>query len=336
MHARNKDNTVSNPLAPEDITGHLELIGDELTAVKQCICSQLVSSDDSINAMLDHVGSRSGKMLRPAFFLFVAKICGQITETHIKIAAVVELLHAATLLHDDVLDEAQSRRKTSTANHLWGNEAAVLLGDFLLGKVFVMCSEIEPREVSQVLSNTAVQICQGELSQNIQRNNFDLSEEQYFEIVRDKTAALFGTCCYLGSLVSGGDRKRHEAFRRFGLNIGMAFQITDDLLDIIGDEADVGKTLGTDIAHNKMTLPIIHMLNATDPDDRNDLITKLSEKMEPQQLRQMLDNTDSLDYTRTTAEGFCTEAIELLEQMYKSREADILARITKSVAGRYI
>lgn len=336
MHARNEDNTLSAPPAAGNIAGHLESIKDELTAVKQYIRSQLIVSDDSINEMLDHIGSRSGKMLRPAFFLFVAKSCGQITEMHIKIAAVVELLHAATLLHDDVLDEAQSRRKTSTANHLWGNEAAVLLGDFLLGKVFVLCSEIEPHEVAQVLSNTAVQICHGELLQNIQRRNFDLGEDKYFEIVRDKTAALFGTCCYLGSLVSGGDQKRHEAFRQFGLKIGMAFQITDDLLDIVGDEANVGKTLGTDIEHHKMTLPVIHMLNATDTADRDGLIAILSENIQPQQLRQMLDKTDSLDYTRATAKGFCDDAIDLLKQINKSPQAEILAQITKSVADRYI
>lgn len=335
MHAPNQDNTLTKPAAG-DIAGHLQSIKDELAAVKKCISGQMVSSDDTINEMLEHVGSRSGKMLRPAFFLFIAKSCGRITQTHIKIAAVVELLHAATLLHDDVLDEAQSRRKTSTANRLWGNEAAVLLGDFLLGKVFVLCSEIEPHEVAQVLSNTAVQICHGELLQNIQRNNFELSEDKYYEIVRDKTAALFGACCYLGSLVSGGDQNRHQAYRQFGLNIGMAFQITDDLLDIVGDEADVGKTLGTDIAHNKMTLPIIHMLNATHAKDRDDLIAILSGNVKPRQLRQMLDKTDSLEYTKTTAKKFCNDAIDLLKQMDKSPQTEILAHIAKSVADRYI
>ena len=314
---------------------YLQSVADDLAAVRVCISAQLVTGDDSIDAMLREIGLRNGKMLRPAMVLLVAKSCANITETHIRIAAIVELLHAATLLHDDVLDEAQSRRKASTANRLWGNESAVLLGDFLLGKVFVMCSHLEQRGIAQVLSDTAVEICRGELSQNIQRRNFELTQDRYCEIIRDKTAALFSACCYVSSVAAGGEEQRHQRFREFGLKVGMAFQITDDLLDIVGDEASVGKTLGTDLATEKITLPIIHLLSTVDEGQRPSLIKKLTGKIERAELRDMLEATGSLDYTRAVAQRYCDEAVALIETMEDLSDKDGLPAIARSMAARY-
>jgi len=310
-------------------------VADGLAAVRCCISAQLVTGDDSIDAMLRQIGLRNGKMLRPAMVLLVAKSCGNITETHIRIAAIVELLHTATLLHDDVLDEAQSRRKAFTANRLWGNESAVLLGDFLLGEVFVMCNRLERRDIAQVLSDTAVEICRGELSQNIQRRNFGLTQGRYYEIIKDKTAALFSACCYVSSVAAGDNEQRHVRFREFGLKVGMAFQITDDLLDVIGDEASVGKTLGTDLATKKITLPIIHMLSTAGEGRRLLLTEKLTAKIERTELRDMLEATGSLDYTRAVAQRYCDEAVALLEAMEGLRDKDGLLTIARSMAARY-
>ena len=314
---------------------YLQSVADDLAAVRVCISAQLVTGDDSIDAMLREIGLRNGKMLRPAMVLLVAKSCANITETHIRIAAIVELLHAATLLHDDVLDEAQSRRKASTANRLWGNESAVLLGDFLLGKVFVMCSHLEQRGIAQVLSDTAVEICRGELSQNIQRRNFELTQDRYCEIIRDKTAALFSACCYVSSVAAGGEEQRSMRLREFGLKVGMAFQITDDLLDVVGDEASVGKTLGTDLATEKITLPIIHLLSTVDEGQRLSLIKKLTGKVERAELRDMLEATGSLDYTRAVAQRYCDEAVALIETMEDLSDKDGLPAIARSMAARY-
>ncbi len=314
---------------------YLQSVADDLVAVRGCISAQLVTGDDSIDAMLMQIGLRNGKMLRPAMVLLVAKSCGNITEHHIRIAAIVELLHAATLLHDDVLDEAQSRRRASTANHLWGNESAVLLGDFLLGKVFVMCSRLNRRDVARVISDTAVEICHGELSQNVQRRNFELTQNRYYEIIQDKTAALFSACCYVSSLAAGDEEQRNLRFGEFGLKLGMAFQITDDLLDIVGDEASVGKTLGTDLATEKITLPIIHMLSTVDEGRRLSLIKKLTAKIERTELRDMLEATGSLDYTRAAAQRYCDEAVALLETMEGLSDKDGLLTIARSMAVRY-
>jgi len=317
------------------LADYLRPVADELAAVRRCISAQLVTGDESIDAMLRHIGLRNGKMLRPAMVLLVAKNCAAITETHITIATIVELLHAATLLHDDVLDEAQSRRKAFTANHLWGNESAVLLGDFLLAKVFVMCSNLERRDIARVLSETAVDICRGELSQNIQRRNFDLTEQRYYDIIKNKTAALFSACCRVSSLAAGDEQQRSLYLGQFGLNVGMAFQITDDLLDIVGDEASVGKTLGTDLATEKITLPIIHLLSTVDGERRLSLIKKLTGKLERTELRDMLEHAGSLDYTRAAAQRYCDEALALLDDLEGlGRESDLSA-IVRSMAARY-
>lgn len=334
MSARKEDMTTQTADRGR-LEDHLQSITDELVAVRCCISAQLVAGDDSIDAMLEHVGSRGGKMLRPAMVLLVAKSCGNITELHIRIAAIVELLHTATLLHDDVLDEAESRRKAFTANRLWGNESAVLLGDFLLGKVFVMCSRLERADIARVVSNTAVEICRGELSQNIQRRNFELTQSRYYEIIKDKTAALFSACCYVSSLAAGGEEHRHLRFGEFGLKVGMAFQITDDLVDVVGDEASVGKTLGTDLATEKITLPIIHMLSTVDEGRRVSLVNRLTAKIGRTELHDMLEQAGSLDYTRGAAQRYCDEAIALLERMEGLRDEDGLPAIARSMAARY-
>ncbi|RKY07377.1 MAG: hypothetical protein DRP66_06855 [Planctomycetota bacterium] len=331
MPAHKEDKTTQTA----DRADYLRSVADELVAVRRRISAQLITGDDSIDAMLRQIGLRNGKMLRPALVLLVAKSCGNTTETHIRIAAIVELLHAATLLHDDVLDEAQSRRRASTANCLWGNESAVLLGDFLLGKVFVMCSRLERRDIARVLSDTAVDICRGELSQNIQRRNFDLTQSRYCEIIKDKTAALFSACCYVSSLAAGDEEHRNLRLREFGLKVGMAFQITDDLLDIVGDEASVGKTLGTDLATKKITLPVIHMLSTVDDGRRLSLIKKLTGKLERTELREMLEQSGSLDYTRAAAQRYCAEAVALLETMEGFSDKDGLPAIARSIAARH-
>ena len=335
MPVPDKNNVTAQRGLTESLNDHLRIIADDLAEVRLRIDSLLVSPEGAISEMLRHVSSRSGKMLRPAMVLLVGDACGEINDKHIEIATVVELLHAATLLHDDVLDEAQARRKASTANCLWGNEAAVLLGDFLLGKVFLTCSRMEPRQVAQVLSETALEICSGELMQNIQRQNFELTESAYFEIVKAKTAILFGICGYLGSLASGGDERQNELFREFGIKVGMAFQITDDLLDITGNEEKVGKTLGTDLAGCKMTLPVIRMLGQIPSHLRPEAIRNLTGTIDPQRLRRLLTDSDTIEYTQSVAGRFCEEAVETLHTLDNSVNTDRLIDIAKSVAVRY-
>jgi octaprenyl-diphosphate synthase len=310
-------------------------VADELAAVRRCMSEQLVTSDDALDGMLGYVGARAGKMLRPAMLLLTGAACANLSDTHVRAAAVVELIHAATLLHDDVLDEAESRRSTRTANRLWGNASAVLLGDFLLSKVFVMSTTLQPPQVGQLLSRATVDICRGELRQNIECRNWYLNEQTYYEIVRDKTAALFAAACYLGSFIAGGPETRHERFREYGLNVGMAFQITDDLLDIVGDEARVGKTLGTDLAHGKVTMPLIHLLASYDKSRRLALIARLSDPLaDPRALIDMFRDAGSIEYTWSVARRFGREAADALAAIETPNPTGPLAAIANNIASR--
>ncbi len=189
----------------------------------------------------------------------------------IRIAAIVELIHNATLLHDDVIDGGQKRRGLPTVNSLWGNESAVLLGDFLLGKAFRICADLGP-EITNIIAGTAVRVCEGELRQVTERQNWQLSESEYIDIITEKSAALFSSCCLLGGLLAGAGETQARSLACFGLNAGIAFQITDDLLDIIGDESKTGKTLGSDIDKNKLTLAVIHLLRALDEREKSAVI----------------------------------------------------------------
>ncbi len=310
-------------------------VAGELSAVRRCISAQLTAGDSAVDEMLTYVGARTGKMLRPAMLLLAGASCGEIGDSHVRAAAMVELIHAATLLHDDVLDEADSRRSVRTANRLWGNASAVLLGDYVLSKVFVMSTHLEPRQAGELLSRTAVEICRGELRQNVERGNWRLGEEAYYAIVREKTASLFSTASRLGSLISGGCERRHEQFAEYGLKVGMAFQITDDLLDIVGEESRVGKTLGTDLMSKKLTLPLIHMLGRLDEVEREVVISRLAgAQADGRMLAEMLHESGSIEYTRSVAERFCQEAVEIVESIETVNSRAALAGIAANICGR--
>jgi octaprenyl-diphosphate synthase len=321
-------------VADTNLSSFFNIIAGELDHVKKRISEQLVSSSESVNALLEHINGRGGKMLRPALVLLAGKSCGHTTQKHIDIAAIVELIHAATLLHDDVIDEASHRRNTATVNTLWGNESAVLLGDFLLSKVFAMSASLQSPVITQVLSDTAVRMCHGELMQNTQRNNWQLTQAEYLDIVKDKTASLFSTCCYLGAMAAGGGQDQLCALSEYGLNLGTAFQITDDLLDITGDEGREGKTLGTDFAQCKPTLPIIHLLTTAGSGDKSDLIEKLSGGDNPKQLAKMLENAGSTEFARNMAEHLCKKATESLGVLGAGSAKDSLAEIADFVSRR--
>lgn len=273
-------------------------------------------------------------MMRSGLLLLSGKACGGIKEEHIEVGAIVELVHTATLLHDDVLDGATSRRGAETANTLWGNECAVLLGDFLLSRAFVVGLRLAEPRVGQVISETAVQICRGELRQNVERRNWDLSRQGYYEIIRDKTAALFGSCCYLGGLVSGADESQQECLGEFGLNVGMAFQLTDDLLDIISDQSITGKTPGKDFLQGKLTLPVIHYLGGAGQEDRDAFIKRISNQLVRGELVEVLEGSGGLDYTRSEAKRFIDKAILCLKDMEDGEAKEALIKTAGFVASR--
>lgn len=235
-----------------------------LAEVGKAFERQLASDLPPVNTLCRHVERYRGKMLRPTMVFLCGQAFGPVGERHVIVAATCEMIHMATLVHDDVLDEAEVRRKGHTVNHLRGNEVAVMLGDYLISNAFHLCSRAGDPALNLRLGEVTNTLCEGELVQLSHREDLSLDERTYFEIVRRKTAVLIGACCELGAQLSGAPADAVAALRRFGEGIGVAFQIQDDLLDLEGRQDVVGKSLGRDLEKGKLTLPvIIHLAQAS-------------------------------------------------------------------------
>lgn len=235
-----------------------------LAEVGRAFERQLASDLPPVNTLCRHVERYRGKMLRPTMVFLCGQAFGPVGERHVIVAATCEMIHMATLVHDDVLDEAAVRRKGHTVNHLRGNEVAVMLGDYLISNAFHLCSRAGDPALNLRLGEVTNTLCEGELVQLSHREDLSLDERTYFEIVRRKTAVLIGACCELGARLSGAPEESVAALRRFGEGLGIAFQVQDDLLDLGGREEVVGKSLGRDLEKGKLTLPvIIHLARGT-------------------------------------------------------------------------
>lgn len=278
------NNHVMSALAShfQEHTAVLASVDRGLTRVAQVFDSQLQSRLDPVRRLVGHVEQYRGKMLRPMLTL----VCGMaaspegesgLSREHDISAAVIEMVHMATLVHDDVLDEASLRRKSPTISSLYGNEPAVILGDFLIASAYHLCSTLKTTGPSRAVGRAAVVTASGELLQLHHRGDFALTEAVYFEIIRGKTAELIATACELGASASGADPAVVLALREYGLEIGAAFQIQDDILDLAGDETTVGKTLGQDLAKGKITLPVIRHLASLTPAEHAVSISLLRE-----------------------------------------------------------
>jgi octaprenyl-diphosphate synthase len=321
---------------PRSSIPSFRLIQDRLDQVRELIYQQLTAPPkaQAIKELLDYMNSHSGKMIRPGLVLLSAEAVGKITDKHIRIAAIVEMIHNATLLHDDVIDQGQQRRGLATINHLWGNEAAVLLGDFLLSQVFKMCTDLEP-EIISIIASTAARTCEGELRQIVERQNWQLSEPDYIEIITEKTAVFLSSCCRLGALLTQASKAQVESLAYFGLYSGIAFQIADDLLDITGDENKTGKTSGRDASRNKLTLAVIHLLRAVGSSEKKTLYDKLNAVGKNKDaLTEMLRSHGSLEYAHNRAQEYAAQAIQALADLPESDAKRDLIETARFMANR--
>ncbi len=311
-------------------------IADDLTESQRILSDELISDQAFISDLCRHVGQFHGKMLRPALLLLTGRACGEVREEHHVLGAVVELVHLATLVHDDVLDEADIRRRAATVNRLWGNGRAVLMGDFLYSHAFHLCSSLGSTLASRLIGQTAVTVCEGEMMQVANRGNYELSEPEYIDIISRKTAALVETCCHLGGHFAGADDATLRAMRTFGSCLGVAFQIVDDLLDLTGDESEVGKSLGRDVGAGELTLPLIHYLHHA-PADRKARLLSILHASDPQRYREvaaLLRNSDSLAYAQAVAAEQIETARAALAELPPSAARDSLGAMADFVAAR--
>ncbi len=239
----------------------LALIGEDLKNVELQFKKDLQSDVPLIRKVGEYVLASGGKRIRPALLLLASRLCGYQGDRHVPLASVVEFIHTATLLHDDVVDNANLRRGLASANTLWGNEASVLVGDFLFSKSFSLMVADGDLNVLRVLSAATTIIAEGEVLQLISTSDMDLTEERYIEVVKCKTAILLSAACQAGAILGGASPDREEALRDFGMSLGIAFQLMDDTLDYVASEKQFGKSIGHDLEEGKITLPLIHTLS---------------------------------------------------------------------------
>ena len=244
------------------------LLAEDLLAVNRVILERMASRVELIPQLAGHLIASGGKRLRPMLTLASARLCGYQGQRHIPLAACVEFIHTATLLHDDVIDESNLRRGTATANVVWGNKASVLVGDFLFSRAFQVMVEDGSLEVLRILSSASAIIAEGEVLQLVTQNDTTTSEDAYLEVISAKTAALFAAACRVGAVVADRPRAEMEALESYGRNLGIAFQLVDDALDYSARQAVLGKTVGDDFREGKITLPVLLAYRRGDEDER--------------------------------------------------------------------
>ncbi len=318
-----------------------------LSDVSDEIERALASQVPSVAALCQHVERFRGKMLRPILVLTAGAATGSSTDSPaagdlLRLAAVVEMVHMATLVHDDVLDETVIRRRAQTINDRAGNESAVLLGDYLIAASFRLCASLPDPEPSRLIGKVSMELCEGELLQLQNRDNLSIDEATYFEILEGKTAALVGACTRLGARAGGASEGVQDALDRFGRCIGSAFQVQDDLLDLLGTEEVVGKTLGRDLKKGKLTLPLIHHLASVTPSERGNSLEMLEASSERfgggvaigAPVLEALRRTGSLEFARTTAEGLVERAKRSLDVLDESPAKSVLTLLADAVLTR--
>ena len=316
----------------------LSLIGDELKQVELQFKKDLASDVPLIRKVGEYVLSSGGKRIRPALLLLSAKLCDYQGDRHVPLASVIEFIHTATLLHDDVVDNANLRRGIASANTLWGNEASVLVGDFLFSKSFSLMVADGDLNVLRVLSGATTMIAEGEVLQLVCTSDLSLTEERYIEVVKCKTAVLISAACQAGAILGGVSPQREQALSDFGMDLGIAFQLMDDVLDYAANQAEFGKSIGHDLEEGKITLPLIHTLQLCTSDER-DRIGEIvnADTLEDDDFRFVFDAVHrygGIEFTVNRAKEYVSRAKESLDLFNDSPIKPALLRLGDYVVTR--
>jgi octaprenyl-diphosphate synthase len=313
-----------------------QLIQDDLSAVNTTIREQLHSSVDLINSISEHIIQGGGKRIRPMLTLLIARALNSSSSKSISIAAIIELIHTATLLHDDVVDHSDQRRGLATANSLWGNAPSVLVGDFLYSRSFQMMVQIQNMEVMDILATTTNRIAEGEVLQLMQIKNPDITEAEYFEIIDCKTAVLFRAASQLGALMAEATPEIKSAMAHYGSHLGKAFQLLDDALDYSPEADKLGKNIGDDLSEGKPTLPLIYALQHSNPEDSKRLrkIILDGNKAEFAFVQELIQSTGALDYLNNKASEEINQALTHLNCLPKNPYQDALKGLARFAMER--
>lgn len=329
-----------DPMSPantrEIFAGIRRLVEGEAAAVDRLILHELSSDVVLINQIGQYIVNSGGKRLRPMLHLLAAKALGYSGDHHVTLAAVIEFIHTATLLHDDVVDDSSLRRGRETANALWGNAASVLVGDYLYSRSFELMVRASNMRVMDILSRTTTAIAEGEVLQLLNCNNPAIDEQRYLDVISRKTAILFSAAAQLGAVLANASAEIEEALKNYGLYLGIAFQLKDDVLDYKADPEDWGKNLGDDLAEGKPTLPLIYALTRAGDEDAA-LLRRAVEHGEREQFERIyavIESTDAIAYTEHRARDAAAKAMDQVAHLSQTVYKDALTDLARFAVER--
>ena len=330
--------SVSSPAAPSarNFADVQALAASDMAAVNALIRSRLASDVVLINQVGEHIIGSGGKRLRPMLHLLAAATAGYQGDDHIQLASLIEFIHTSTLLHDDVVDESDLRRGRKTANALWGNAASVLVGDFLYSRSFQMMVELDDMRIMRILADTTNRIAEGEVLQLLNIGNADTSEQAYLDVIERKTAVLFSAATRLGAVLAKLPADQEEALAQYGLDLGFAFQIADDVLDYVSDADTLGKNIGDDLAEGKPTLPVIHAI-ANSPPEQAASLRRAIESGGLDSLDNIVSairDSGALEHARSRAEHYARSAQSALKALPDSPAREALAFLAEYSINR--
>jgi len=314
----------------------IDPIAADMGEVNTVIRQQLYSEVPLVNQVSEYIISAGGKRIRPVLVLLIANAYAYKGKAHHSLAAVIEFIHTATLLHDDVVDESSLRRGKETANALFGNAASVLVGDFLYSRAFQMMVTVGNARVMQIVADATNVIAEGEVLQLLNMHNPDVNEEDYLRVIRSKTAKLFEAAAQLGALISGADEAGIEAAGEYGRSLGTAFQLIDDVLDYSGNAAEIGKNVGDDLREGKPTLPLIYLMENGTAEQR-ELVRSCIENGDEQHFNEILaaiTSSGALDYTRQEAQKAARRAADAVQSLPDSKYKNSLLELSTFAVDR--
>jgi octaprenyl-diphosphate synthase len=313
---------------------------DDLQKVEKCISNNVTSEIKLIPEVVHHLIDSGGKRFRPLLLLISAGICGRLNEQRIPMAAVMEFLHTGTLFHDDVIDRASMRRGKTSANIIFGNAISILVGDFLCFKSFTLMTEIGNLDILRLISRMGDIMSEGEVFQLTKCGDINMTQEEYFSIIEKKTAVLISASCAAGAILESASPEKINALARFGENAGMAFQITDDVLDYMAKGREFGKSIGKDLEEGKITLPLILALKQSTDEEKNrinEIITrKKGSKKEARVILDLINKYDGIDSSLKIAAGYVSDAKSQLSIFSDCTEKDHLNTVAEYILSRNI
>ena len=326
----------NNNQRPIDFDAIKRLTATEALAVDQLILNELSSDVVLINQVGHYIISNGGKRLRPMLLLLAAKALGEASQNHLILAAVIEFIHTATLLHDDVVDESELRRGKESANAVWGNAASVLVGDYLYSSAFEMMVRTNNMRVMEVLSKTTTAIAEGEVLQLLNCNNPETTEQQYLEVIARKTAILFSAATRLAAILSGSSPELEENLAAYGQHLGIAFQLIDDALDYKASAEELGKNLGDDLAEGKPTLPLIHAIQQGSAEQAQTITQaiKHGNREAFNEVFEIVRDTHAITYTEQRADEEAQKAIAALASLPDSEFKNALVLLAQFAVQR--